>query len=149
MKKKLVRIVLVVTSLLGLFLAGTLIPELGVRHYYFLIPWRYDKPNIYSMRLRFIDTTDEWQWRILVQDENVVQIDKLSGPEYDSWLNDYGFTIEDIFDAGRDFCFEIFECRIRIDSNYSYPEVLAYPPYGIIVEDFKACETLDECLQKK
>jgi hypothetical protein len=148
MKKKVFLICISATILLGLFLAGALVPGLEVRHYYFLIPWWYHRPDIYSMQLRVMDATDEWVWRVVVQGEEVVEINRLSGPEHNSWFK-YDFTVDGIYDAGKDFCFKIFECMIRIDSNYFYPKIFAYPPRWITVENFQVCNTVNECLQEK
>jgi len=149
MKKKTYLIGGGILIILALFLLSSLVPRLGLSHYYYTIPWRYHEPSIYSMQLRVRDATDEWQWRVVVAEDKPVLTTQLAGPTYDSWFNKYEFTVDGVFDAGKDFCFEIFECLIRVDSTYSYPQVLAYPPYGIAIENFNVCKTVDECLQEK
>lgn len=64
------------------------------------------------------------------------------------WFNNYRFTIEGTYEAGKDFCFALRDCSIEIDPTYFYPKMIIYGSRAVFVDNFKACESVSECLPK-
>lgn len=113
--------------------------------------WRQKRPNIYSMELSVVDYDDqriEWKWLVIVQGDEVIQMESLSGSNNNSWFNNYRFTIEGAYEAGKDFCFALRDCSIEIDPTYFYPKMIIYGSRAVFVDNFKACESVSECLSK-
>lgn len=156
MKKKIAKIIgLVILLLLGLFL---LILTPDGRYYGLLLSWSIGKPDIYYMELQITENYEDSYIAVVVDNNRVVSLDYLERNQHDAWLiengyivnapwlSEYGYTIDAIYESGRDFCFPVFECLIRIDSIYDYPRVLAFEGQGIVVRNFQSCESLDECM---
>lgn len=148
MKKKiLLLILLIIFSVTGLLTFITY-----DRGFLSSILWRQKRPNFYSMEIivtDYLEAMTKWHWKVVVEGNEAIKIELLSGPGHNSWFNKYSFTIEGVIEAGQDFCFDIRDCSSELDSTYYYPKVIVYGARSILIDNFRVCNSVDECLQEK
>ena len=106
--------------------------------------WKLTRPPVYSMTLFVGDYSTKRQWDVIVEGEKVIQIHPLPDPYNDGWFSQYSFTIEGVINAADDFCLGLRDCGGG-DKDHFYM-VFAYGGNAISVDNFKACETVEECL---
>lgn len=116
------------------------------RYYSLLLSWSVSRPDIYYMEVRTTENYQDSYFAIVVENDKAIKVEFIEGIGKDPWLSKYGYTIDAILESGRDFCFPLFECLIRVDNTYGYPTILAFEGQGIVVRNFQPCESVDECM---
>ncbi len=150
MRKGTNRLLLIMFTTVALFMSITSLTladhkPLGA---FFSAMWHLREPKIYSMELSVSDLQDvktEWKWRIIVDGGDPVVIEKILETGNSSWFEKYDFTIDGVFEAGKDFCFAIADCTIEFNNVYFYPKIMAYGSKSLIVDNFHTCKTVEEC----
>ena len=142
MKNKFIKVIIFVFFLFLVLFLFLLTPD--GQYYSFLFSWQIGKPDTYYMEILVRDNYEESRWAVTVQNNMAVDVVDLEGQGRISWLHKYGFTIEDMLKAGRDYCFP-FECQIDIDETNDYPRILVFEGRGFVIYEFRACDSLDDC----